>query len=256
MTSNHHETDQTTLIVGASRGIGLAWARHALETSKTRQVIALSRTAPDHPSLLALKNQFGDRLCLLAMEITDADSVAQAADQIDAKSIGCLINTTGVLHDKAQGIRPEKRFEDLSLDVLEEVMRVNAFGTALLLKFFLPKMVSDQRAIFAAISARVGSIEDNRIGGWYAYRASKAALNQLLKTASIEARRRYPNLIIASLHPGTTDTDLSKPFQANVAPEKLFRPEFVVEQLVAVLAGLSPEQSGGFFAWDGQAIPY
>lgn len=245
-----------TLIVGASRGIGLAWTQHALATDLSRGVLAVARQASQTEALLQLQAQYEGRLCLLDMDITDPNAVASTAQQIAQGSLDCIINTTGVLHDQTLKIRPEKRFEDLNLETLETVMQVNAFGTALLLKYFLPKTVKDQRAVFAAISARVGSIEDNRIGGWYAYRASKAALNQLLKTASIEAQRRYPELIIASLHPGTTDTDLSKPFQANVAPEKLFRPEFVVERLSGVLASLTSEHSGGFFAWDGQAIPY
>lgn len=256
MSSSTTDVRPKTVVVGASRGIGLAWVRHVLAADADQNLVAVARQATQNEALLALQAQYGTRLDVLDMDITDPVSVAKAADRIGSGSIGCLVNTTGVLHDKAMHIRPEKRFEDLSLETLEKVMRINAFGTALLLKHFLPKIAKDQRAVFAAISARVGSIEDNKIGGWYAYRASKAALNQLLKTASIEAKRRYPELIIASLHPGTTDTDLSKPFQANVAPEKLFTPAFVVQCLTEVLAGLTPEQSGGFFAWDGQPIPY
>jgi len=167
-----------------------------------------------------------------------------------------VVNTTGVLHDSSLGVFPEKRLEDLKWSSFESLMRINAFSNALLLQYLLPKYKKDQPTYFAALSARVGSISDNRIGGWYSYRASKAALNQLLKTASIETKRRHPQLILAALHPGTTDTDLSKPFQANVPAEKLFTPQFVAERLMSVLMGLTPEDSGGFFAWDGQSIPY
>lgn len=246
----------SVLIIGGSRGIGLALVEHYLAKQSKPSVIAAARQAQSHPKLQALQQQYPDKLRLINIDVADEASVISAAEVLAAQSLETLIHTTGLLHDQTLGIKPEKRFEDISPAQLETVMRINAFGSALLLKHMLPKMAKDHRAVFAAISARVGSIEDNRIGGWYAYRASKAALNQILKTASIEAKRRYPSLIIAALHPGTTDTDLSKPFQANVPPEKLFTAQFVAKRLAQVIEDLTPEDSGGFFAWDGQAIPY
>jgi NAD(P)-dependent dehydrogenase (short-subunit alcohol dehydrogenase family) len=125
-----------------------------------------------------------------------------------------------------------------------------------MLRHFHPLMARDGKAVFAAISARVGSIADNRIGGWYAYRASKAALNQLLRTASIEFARRHKNAIVVALHPGTTDTGLSRPFQANVPEEQLFSVDKTVGHMLSVIDGLSTDDSGGFFAWDGQPIEW
>lgn len=255
----HTTPDFTTgqhLIIGASRGIGLAWVHHLLAHSPATEVIAAGRSASTTQALMDLQRDFPDRLGLMDVDITQPQSVGDWAQRIAPKSLSAVINTTGVLHDQGQGLRPEKRLEDIDLGALETVMRINAWGTALLMPALFGKLRTDQPAVFAAISARVGSIGDNRIGGWYAYRASKAALNQLIKTASIEAKRRYPNLIVAALHPGTTDTDLSKPFQGNVPEDKLFSPEFVAERLVAVLQGLSLDDSGGFFAWDGEPIPF
>ena len=244
------------LIVGASRGIGLALVNHLLTHSAETKVMAAARSASQAPALLGLKDRHPERLMLLDVDITEPQSIQDFAGRIEAKSLAGVINTTGVLHDRDQHIRPEKRLEDIDLTALESVMRVNAWGSALLMPALFGKMRTDAPAVFAVISARVGSISDNRIGGWYAYRASKAALNQLIKTASIEAKRRYPNLILAALHPGTTDTDLSKPFQGNVPEDKLFSPEFVAERLVSVLSGLHADDSGGFFAWDGASIPF
>jgi len=244
------------LVVGASRGIGFSLVEHALALPSSPLVVAMARRATDSKALAELQAKHPRKLLLVDVDVTKPASVQQAADALGPMRIARLVNATGLLHDKDAGIHPEKRWEDIDIKTLEEVMRVNAFGTALLLQAFVPKMVKDRPCVFGAISARVGSIEDNRIGGWYAYRASKAALNQIIKTASIEAKRRYPSVIMAALHPGTTDTDLSRPFQARVPPEKLFSAPDVAKALTEVMDGLQPEDSGGFFAWDGQAIPY
>jgi NAD(P)-dependent dehydrogenase (short-subunit alcohol dehydrogenase family) len=123
------------------------------------------------------------------------------------------------------------------------------------MKHFAPLMPRDRRAAFAALSARVGSIGDNRLGGWHSYRASKAALNMLLRNLAVELARSHPQAVVAGLHPGTVDTGLSRPFQKGVADGKLFTPEFSAASLMAVLDGLTPADSGGFFAWDGVRIP-
>jgi NAD(P)-dependent dehydrogenase (short-subunit alcohol dehydrogenase family) len=116
-------------------------------------------------------------------------------------------------------------------------------------------MLREQRAVFAALSARVGSISDNRLGGWHSYRASKAALNMLLRNLAVELGRSHPQAVVAGLHPGTVDTGLSRPFQKGVADGKLFAPAYSAERLLAVLDGLTPADSGGVFAWDGARIP-
>lgn len=133
--------------------------------------------------------------------------------------------------------------------------RVNTVGPALVAKHFLPLLPRDRRAIFAALSARVGSTSDNRLGGWHSYRASKAALNMILRNLAIELVRSHPQAIVAGLHPGTVQTRLSEPFQRGVQPEKLFTPEHSAGRLLSVLDGLAPADSGGVFAWDGTVIP-
>ena len=244
------------LVIGASGGVGLALVEHQLQHSSQLEMIAAARSASSSSELARLKQRYPDRLSVVDADIRDEESVRALAEFIGERRLRLLINASGLLHDKSQSIWPEKRLEDLTHQSFDSLMSVNAWGNALLLKVMVEKMEKKRPAIWAALSARVGSISDNRIGGWYSYRASKAALNQILKTASIECRRRYPNLTIAALHPGTTDSALSKPFQANVPAGKLFIPSFVAAQLIGVLSGLGPDQSGGFFAWDGQAIEY
>ncbi len=246
------------LIIGASRGIGLALARELLGRSAEGSVIVASRSALDSDDLRELRSEHEGRLELLAMDVTDQKSVADAAKRLSEFSAppALVINVAGLLHDTSLKVHPEKRLEDLHAESMQRLFAVNSIGTALCFRYFLPLLSGDDKSVFAAISARVGSIEDNRLGGWYSYRASKAALNQLIKTCSIEARRRFDNVIVTALHPGTTDTDLSAPFQANVPAEKLFSPEFVAQRLLEVIDGLESKDSGGFFAWDGERIPW
>lgn len=161
-----------------------------------------------------------------------------------------------MLHDGDRGIRPEKRLEDVDPEALTALFQVNAAGPLLVARHFRPLLGHGDPAVFAAISARVGSIRDNGRGGWYAYRGSKAALNQYIRTLAIELRRRAPAVTCAALHPGTTDTDLSAPYQDSVPAEQLFPVARTADQLLQVMAGLGPEDSGGFFAWDGQPIPW
>ena len=137
-----------------------------------------------------------------------------------------------------------------------EQFSINAIAPVLLARSVESLLHRDRPFHFASLSARVGSIGDNRSGGWYSYRAAKAAQNQLLKTLSIEWRRRWPLATVTLLHPGTTDTGLSKPFQTFVPPEKLFTPQRAAEQLVDVLIAQTPEDSGAFLAWDGQPIDW
>ena len=138
----------------------------------------------------------------------------------------------------------------------EHLFQINTIGPALVAKYFLPKLNRNSRSVFAVLSARVGSIADNRLGGWYAYRASKAALNMIIKNASIEIARKNKQAIVVCLHPGTVDSLLSKPFQSNVPDGKLFSPEFSAGKLLSVVDNLSPDQSGGIVGWDGEPIPY
>lgn len=160
---------------------------------------------------------------------------------------------TGFLYD--EHVSPEKTIRDINMDHFREVFSVNTYGPALLAKYFLPRHQRDRKSVFACLSARVGSISDNRLGGWFAYRASKAALNMILKNAAIEMARRSKKACIIGLHPGTVDTTLSKPFQRQVQEGKLFTPEYSSVCLLKVINDVEPEQSGKVFAWDGKEVP-
>jgi len=164
-----------------------------------------------------------------------------------------IINVAGVLHGEDFG--PEKRLSQIRPEVLKTVFEVNAFGPLIVAKHFSSFLRHDERSVFASLSARVGSISDNRLGGWYAYRGSKAAQNMFTKTLSIELGRLAPNAIVVGLHPGTVDTGLSKPFQGSVPRDKLFSTEQSVGHLLAVIDGLTAQDSGKVFAWDGSEIP-
>ncbi len=244
-------------IQGASRGIGLELVRQCLAEPRLGRIWATCRAPKNATSLQRLANEHEDRLRLLCLDCTDEASIHQAAAHATAAGarLHLLVNAAGLLHDSNQGIRPEKRLEDVTPQALDTLFRINAAGPLLVARHFLPLLQHGEPAAFAAISARVGSIEDNRKGGWYAYRGAKAALNQYIRTLAVELRRRAPAVICAALHPGTTDTDLSAPYQAWVPASQLFPPERTARQLLEVVATLGPEDTGGFFAWDGQRIP-
>ncbi|MEG1029691.1 MAG: SDR family NAD(P)-dependent oxidoreductase, partial [Brevundimonas sp.] len=177
---------------------------------------------------------------------------AAAARIAEGPAPSLIVAATGVLHS---GQTPERSWRELTAEHLMRDYRINAVGPALAARHFLPLLPRGQRAVFAALSARVGSISDNRLGGWHSYRASKAALNMILKTLSVELARTHPQAVVAGLHPGTVDTALSAPFQRGVKPDKLFSPAFSAARLLAVIEGLTPADSGGVFAWDGAQIP-
>lgn len=187
------------------------------------------------------------------LDLLDEASIAACAGWLAARgSLELVIDATGILH--GPGMAPEKSWRELDPAVLAQAFAINAIGPALLMKHFLPLLPRDRRAMFATLSAKVGSIGDNRLGGWYAYRASKAALNQLVRTASIELRRSRPQAICVALHPGTVDTGLSAPFAKSglqVQP-----PELAAKRLLTVLAGLTVEDSGEFFDYRGERLPW
>jgi NAD(P)-dependent dehydrogenase (short-subunit alcohol dehydrogenase family) len=182
---------------------------------------------------------------------TDEVSIIRAAMGLEI--VDLAIVTTGMLHNTQQ--RPERALKELDPTALARSFAINTIAPAIVAKHLIPKMPRDRRAVFAVLGARVGSIGDNRTGGWHGYRASKAALVMLIKNIAIEAARLRPEAIIVTLHPGTVDTAMSKPFQSNVAAEKLFTPEASAEQLLHVINRLTPTDSGGHFAWDGSRIP-
>ncbi len=238
----------TALVQGANRGIGLAFVQCLIE--RGYRVIGTCRSPSDATSLHALQ------VPVLRLDVAREASIAGAAEEAAAITdrIDLLLNVSGVLH--GPGFGPEKRLEHLDAEAMHTVFAVNAFGPALVAKHFFPLLAHGGRAVLANLSARVGSIGDNRIGGWYTYRASKAAQNQFTKTLAIEAKRRARGLIVVGVHPGTVDTGLSEPFQRNVPEGKLFSTSRAAQQLLDVIDGLTPDDSGGFFAWDGQPIPW
>lgn len=243
------------LVIGGTRGIGGALVEALLADPACDSVTAAGRRI-DVPALDALEAAHGARFRRVALDLTDEASIEAAARRLKAATpaLHLVINTAGLLH--GDGLKPERRLADVEPASLLTSFAVNAIGPILVAKHFQSLLIHDQRAVLATLSARVGSIGDNRLGGWYAYRAAKAAQNQLMRTASIELARRARQLIVVSLHPGTVETDLSAPFRGNVAAEKLFTPAFAAERLLAVIAGLTTDASGGFYAWDGQPIPW
>ena len=180
---------------------------------------------------------------------------AASAVGAGAARLALVINCAGVLHEPG-GMQPERRLADVNAESFVQSVSVNALGPLLMAKHFEPLLRSAERTVFASISARVGSIGDNRLGGWYAYRASKAAQNMVTRNLAIELRRRARGVICVALHPGTVDTGLSEPFQSRVPPDKLFTPVEAAEKLLAVVDSLGPGSNGKFYAWDGSEIPW
>lgn len=249
-----NEGATTALVVGANRGIGLEFVKQLLALPQFETVWATYRDPESAQGLLELDDS--DRLQCLPLEATDEEQMATVVATIKQSTprLHLAVNCVGVLHTDT--IKPEKGLRQLELDQLTRYFQINSIPTALLTKQLLPLLKHSDRSVFASISAKVGSIGDNYLGGWYGYRASKAALNMFIKTAAIEYRRKSKETILVALHPGTTDTQLSAPFQANVPPEKLFSTERTVKQLIDVIAGLELENSGEFFNWDGQPLPW
>ncbi len=227
----------SAVVIGASGGLGRAVAE-ALDASERYAVVhRLSRSSPEGGAL--------------DLEV-EASIVAAAGRVAGGPPPVLVLMATGVLHS---GQQPERSYRTLTSEHLLRDYRINTVGPALVAKHFLPLLPRDDRAVFAALSARVGSIGDNRLGGWHSYRASKAALNMILRNLAVEMARSHPQAVVAGLHPGTVDTALSAPFQRGVAAEKLFSPTYSAERMLAVLDGLGPADSGGVFAWDGARIP-
>lgn len=232
------------VVFGTSGGIGAALAR-GLVARDLGPVIGVSRSrAPDINGVVGLR-----------ADILDEDELKRVAEKIAGLGVPSrIIVATGLL-SQGDDLQPEKSFRHQSRANFEAVFAANTIGPALVAKHLLPIVARGERAVFAVLSARVGSISDNRIGGWHAYRASKAALNMLIRNYAIEMGRRYPEFISVGLHPGTVDTQLSAPFQGNVPEKQLFSPEYSASQLLGVIDGLSPEMSGNVYDYAGKLVP-
>lgn len=258
------------VVIGASGGLGRALAEHALAQGK--QVLAISRGSkpsdfdgdwfqvesyqPAHltEAISYLKNLTTKQGQPLPEKGAAPLKTGGAAPSEKSLVLEGVISAIGVLHTK--NYMPEKRLEDVNLEQLVDQFVINGGLPLLLLQQLKPLLPRKTPCYFVQLSAKVGSITDNHLGGWYSYRASKAALNMLLKTASIEFKRTHKQLTIAAIHPGTTDTELSKPFQERLPADKLFTPELSAQRIWQVVENLKPEQSGDLLFWDGERLPY
>lgn len=223
------------VVFGAGGGIGGALVEAIQASGKFKHLVSFSRsTSP-------------------AIDLLDEGSLERAAAfASDLGELRLVIDATGFLHDDCQS--PEKSWRQLDAANLARAFALNAIGPALIMKHVLPRLPRSGKAVFATLSARVGSIGDNRLGGWYSYRASKAGLNQLVRTAAVELARRSPEAICVALHPGTVATSLSAPFTA--AGLEVHPATAAARHLLAVVDRLTGAANGGFFDWRGQTVPW
>jgi len=244
---NSFSSKLNVVVIGANGGLGKAFVRAFEADDKVNSIYAFSRN---------IKVSENKKTYYSSIDIEDEESIKQAVELSSSdKKVDLVIVATGVLH-KETGIKPEKSIAQIDPHIMNKVISINTIGPILLAKHFLPKLTRGEKTVFAALSARVGSINDNHIGGWASYRASKAALNMLIKTAAIEQKRLLPESIIISLHPGTVNTQLSQPFQKNVNEGSLFEADDAVNKLINVIDGLNIKDTGSFLAWDGSSIEY
>ena len=222
------------LVIGASGAIGSAMVSQLEADPRCGQVLQLSRRSTP------------------ALDFEQEATFANAAEQLrDQGPLHMLVVATGMLHGPTGG--PEKRLSQLNMGHLMASFTINTFGPAMAVAHFAPLLAKTERSLVAVLSAKVGSIDDNRLGGWYSYRASKAALNMMLNTASIELARTHPHAVLAALHPGTVDSPLSAPFQAAHGKKAA---QQAAADLLNVLDALPVEETGGFWAYDGQRLPW
>ena len=232
------------LVTGGAGGIGNAIVRHLCGQASVGSVVS---TFHHKPSQYA-----HEKLDWVQANVSDEVSVEALMQEVGP--VDGIVNTVGFLHDHK--MRPEKSVRQLSAEGFIQNMTVNTLPALLLAKHGQPMLRRSESSVFVALSARVGSIKDNRLGGWYSYRASKAALNMFIRSLSVEWQRTLPKCSVAALHPGTVDTALSAPFAQNVMPEKLFTAEQSAAYLISVIDQLTPNNSGRFWAWDGSEIDW
>ena len=237
-------TNKNILIIGSSGGIGKAFIDVYKKQDINNKIVGLSRLDKEDQEFLDAH---------FFIDLEDEQLIENAANE--AKTYGpyqLIIVATGALH--GDDFSPEKSYKQISAKNLKKVFNINTFGPALIGKYFIPLLDNQNPSVLSFLSARVGSISDNKLGGWHAYRASKAALNMLIKNFSIELNRTNKLAKVIGLHPGTVDTRLSKPFQRNVPENKLFTPEFAASSMASVISNLHDNESGSIFAFDGSKI--
>jgi len=224
--------DLNIVVIGASGALGSEFVSQFAGDANVKNIFAFSR------SQVKWENE---KIKSYFIDIEDEESIKEAAEKCD-QIIDIVVVATGILH--CDQLMPEKSLRELNKNKFVKVFEINAVGPAIIAKYFLPKLNRKRKSIFSAISARVGSISDNKLGGWYSYRASKSALNMILKNAAIELSRSNKNAIVIGLHPGTVDSDLSKPFQGAVKENKLFSPNYSVTKMREVLQKVEHLDSG------------
>lgn len=239
-------TPINAVVVGASGGIGGAVLGLLNDSPNVQNILALSRN-------LIPENQ---KIKSAVIDLMDEDTIERAAVRAMSEMgiVHLIFVATGVLHNNE--CQPEKTYKNISPEWISRVFAINATGPMMIAKHFVPLFPRRGKAVFASISAKVGSITDNGLGGWYGYRASKAALNQFTKTLSIEVQRKYSEAVCLALHPGTVDTPLSAPFQAAVSEDKLFTADYSANRLLQIVDQADSSNTGQLVAWDGEVLPY
>lgn len=235
------------IVIGGSGGIGFGLLQQIKLRYPQAEVFATRHSSQPTANCQQLSDVQWSQV-----DVSNEKSIASFAKQFD--QVHWLISAVGLLHD--QQALPEKSIEQIDPEFFLRNVQVNALSALLLAKHFKPALTHSEAALMAVVSAKVGSIEDNRLGGWHSYRCSKAALNMAIKNISIEWRRRLPNVCVTALHPGTTDTNLSAPFQRNVPDGKLFSCDYTAQCLMDVMSRLQPSDSGKFLAYDGVELPW
>ena len=232
-------------VIGSSGAIGNAVSKILLDDESVDSVYNFSRSISSNTS---------DKENRIYIDIENEESIKDAVDKIpqDIK-FDLIFVATGILHNE-NDVYPEKSIRDISADRFKKVLMINTVGPALVGKYFIPFLNKQNKNVFAFLSARVGSISDNKLGGWYSYRASKTALNQIVKNFSIEIKRSNPNSVFIGLQPGTVKSNLSKPFEKNVQSENLFTPDYSAAKLLEVIDAVTSDDSGKLYAWNGEEI--
>ena len=232
-------------VIGSSGAIGNAVSKILLDDESVDSVYNFSRSISSNTS---------DKENRIYIDIESEESIKDAVKKIpqDIK-FDLIFVATGILHNE-NDVYPEKSIRDISAERFKKVLMINTVGPALVGKYFIPFLNKQNKNVFAFLSARVGSISDNKLGGWYSYRASKTALNQIVKNFSIEIKRTNPNSIFIGLQPGTVKSNLSKPFEKNVQSENLFTPDYSAAKLLEVIDAVTSDDSGKLYAWNGEEI--
>jgi NAD(P)-dependent dehydrogenase (short-subunit alcohol dehydrogenase family) len=250
------ETTRHILITGATGGIGSALVRHVLAQEPTATVWAVSRRQDAMQQLTDSLGEEASRVRPLVLNILQESDLQKMAETIHAEAgrLDMAIHTVGAL--SGPQLKAEKSLRDISLETLVESFSINTVSFLLLAKHAHRLFRHDKPSVLAAISAKVGSIADNQLGGWYSYRASKAALNMAVRNAALEYQRTGCKTTVLALHPGTTETTLSKPFIAGYPKDKLATADVTAARLLKIVSEATPQQSGLFLDWDGTPLPW